>query len=81
MKFDGNRLSMEEIRALVDLGDNPSISEMSAIGLESNGDGGWDVVNFELFEKARKTRTIFLDSSDLGLIGNLMTRRKTGKSE
>lgn len=63
-RWDKNNLSMEEIRALVDLGDNPTELELQSIGLFMDGEQV-SIVDMELFKMAVKERELRFTSKDI----------------
>jgi len=82
MSFDGYNLTMDEIRTLVDLGENPTDMEMAAVGLVANSDGvTWNIHDMRLFEKARVSRELRLTSADIPMIMNRIKSRQEQTDE
>ena len=76
MSFDGYNLTMDEIRVLVGLGDNPTEAELAVVGVSVNSNGTWSIFDAKMFEEAKNCREIRVTSADIAGIWDRVHHRQ-----
>jgi len=82
VKLDGNKLTLDQIKALVDMGSNPTSAQLSNMGVIASGEEGYySIFDMQKFDEARRTREMKFDVGDIAGFAMRKSARENKNNE